>query len=160
MPLFLRRGGWHRDGREADNHERQSQPAQHDSSDSEWNLVVGRRRVTRSGEKQQGHDHDVREFTANDHVGDRGGQQQERDAMRPASDERVQNVPAVELADRNQVERRDENPNPAGKQPRVQNDVVVRGNWAEEKSSKPFQQQRVAVLRTTRSRIDQFDMRL
>jgi hypothetical protein len=80
--------------------------------------------------------------------------------MRPAPDERIQNVPAIELADRNQVECRDENPDPPGEEPGVQNDVVVRGNCPEEKASKPFQEQRVAILSTTRSRIDQFDMRL
>jgi hypothetical protein len=80
--------------------------------------------------------------------------------MRLASDERVQNVPAIELSDRNQVKCGDENPDPACKEPRISGDLVVLGNRPVDEPGQPLQDQRFAVRRESRRRIRIADVRL
>jgi hypothetical protein len=108
-----------RERREADDHEGKRQPSEHNSASSKRDFVIGGRRVTWSGKKQQRHDYSVGIFAVPNHEAERNREEQERHAVRPATDQRVQNVPAVELSDRHQVKRRDEDSDPAGKQPRV-----------------------------------------
>lgn len=75
--------------------------------------------------------------------------------MRPAPDERVQNVPAIKLADRNQVECRDENPNPAGEQPRIiAPEGVTIGNWAFDPFDHPAEDQRHTIVQFSSGRIE------
>jgi hypothetical protein len=92
-------------------------------------------------EDEEQRDHQsVAEFPRNDHENDRRGQEQQGNGMGFASDQRVQDVPAVELPDRNQIEGRDEDSDPAGKQPRVQYDVVTLRDGPKVEPRKPFEQ--------------------
>lgn len=62
-----------------------------------------------------------------DHETDRRSEQQQCYAVCPPFDQRVQNVPAVELSDWHQVQRGYKNSDPASKQPSVLRDVVMLG---------------------------------
>jgi len=75
----------------------------------------------------------------------------------PWADQRVEDVAAVELADRHQVERRDEDAHPTGKEPGVERQVVVFGNRPMYPSGQPLQQEGIAVLQRSFRRIDVSD---
>jgi hypothetical protein len=101
-------------------------------------MVVGRRRVAGTRKKQQCDHHCVPKLALNDHEGDRDGQQQEGNAVCPAPDEGVQNVAAIELADRHQIERCDEDSYPTGKQPGIQVNVAILRDWPKVKPRQPL----------------------
>ncbi|HEV3303703.1 MAG TPA: hypothetical protein VG055_28885 [Planctomycetaceae bacterium] len=147
-------------GRKSDNHERQREPTQHDSEHSEGHTVIGRRRMARAGEEQERHHHHIAKLAANNHKGDGAGEQQERESMRPAANERVQNVAAVELPDRHQVQCGDEDSHPTSEQPGVQDDVVILRDSSKVKLRKPLEEQGVAIARVRHRGVDIGDMRL
>jgi hypothetical protein len=97
-------------------------------------------------------------LATSDHEGDRSGEEQDRDAMRPAPDERVQNVPAVQLSDRHQVERRHEDSDPTGKQPSVLDNDVMLGDGSKVKALKPLDDQWEAIALASQSWIEIADL--
>src|SRR5207245_896305 len=72
------------------------------------------------------------------------GEEQRRQQARPAADDRVEHVAPVELAGRQQVQRGDEEPDPARESDRMQHDGVRIG--AEDEAREERGQQRVAQL--------------
>jgi len=151
---------WDHDRRrcKADDHEGQGQPAKHDPPGPQGHLVVGRRRMTRARQKQQ-HDHQaVADFALPDHVGDGQNQKQNGHPMGAATDQRVENVTAVQLSDRDQVEGSDENSDPARKQPGiVVSECVARGNRPFNQMDEPAEDHRLAVNRVGRIRVEGFE---
>ena len=123
MPLLLlrrlRTGDLDRHGREPDQHEGQCEPPEEDADRPERHAVVGSRRMTRPRQGQQHEHHSVGGFATRHHEREPRRQEQKRDEMRPPTDQRVKDVPAVELPDRHQVERGDEDADPAGEQPGI-----------------------------------------
>ena len=79
-------------------------------------MVIGCRRMFRPEKKQQNHDRYVAYLAGEQHVGDSAPQQTDGHDVSTPADQHVQDMPAVELTDRNQIECRDENPHPAGEQ--------------------------------------------
>ena len=56
-----------------------------------------------------------------------GHQQQHGRFLRPAAQQRVEDVPSVELADRDQIQRSDQQSDPAGERHRIEEYYVARG---------------------------------
>jgi hypothetical protein len=142
LPLLIllrcrtRRSGWQRDrhGRESNDHKRQCQPAQHHSSGPKRHVVIGRRRMTRAGEEEKNHHQPIRNVATKNHERAGGGQEQQCHPVRSAADERVEDVAAIELPNRHQVERRNEDSHPARKQPRIEYHIVMFGYWPEDQT--------------------------
>jgi hypothetical protein len=73
-----------------------------------------------------------------DHEAQGQRQQQERDVVCPATDQRVQNVPAVELPDRHQVQSGNQDSDPAGKQPGIRHHIIMLGDGPMDQAHQPL----------------------
>ena len=75
-----------------------------------------------------------------------------------AADQCVENVPAVELPDREKIQSGYEDPNPAGEQQRIQHDLLVSGEWSEMEFVHPLQNHRVTEDQSDIFRIDEYGL--